>query len=172
MENPEDRTPNKEETITFLKEELSNDEKNVEEYVLRRDRLECDIEECSKNDYKDSSDFFRHIRNSIAHGNYIITYGDLNNLEEITYCFKDIDERTLKTYTVELTARQLLMILDAVQLKVIEGDRGYLDGKDIERKIMEVALRQCSVGMDEVNYEQLTEEEPLQEKGDEEIDEP
>ena len=172
MENPEDRTPNKEETITFLKEELSNDEKNVEEYVLRRDRLECDIEECSKNDYKDSSDFFRHIRNSIAHGNYIITYGDLNNLEEITYCFKDIDERTLKTYTVELTARQLLMILDAVQLKVNECDRGYLDGKDIERKIMEVALRQCSVGMDEVNYEQLTEEEPMQEKGDEEIDEP
>lgn len=171
MENPEDRTPNKEETIISLKEELSNDEKNAEEYVSRRDRLERDIEECQEKHYRDSSDFFRHIRNSLAHGNNPIIYRDLNNIEETTYCFKDIDERTLKTYTVELTARQLLMILDAVQLKVNECDRGYLDGKAIERKIMEVALRQCEVGMDEVNDEQLIAEKPIEERGDEEIDE-
>ena len=172
LENPEDRTPNKEETITSLKEELSNDEKKAEEYVSQRYRLECDIKECQENSYRDSSEFFRHLRNSLAHGNYTITYGDLNNLEEITYCFRDMDERTLKTYTVELTARQLSMILDAVQLKVNECDKGYLDSKANERKIMEVALRQCEVGMDEVNDEQLMEEEPMQEKGDEEIDEP
>lgn len=35
MENPEDRTPNKEETIRSLQEELSNNEKNAEEYVSR-----------------------------------------------------------------------------------------------------------------------------------------
>lgn len=171
MENPNDRTPNKEAAIISIKEELSNDKKKEAEYVSQKDRLQCDIEECQEKDYKDSSDFFRHLRNSLAHGNYTITYGDLSNLEEITYCFRDIDERTLKTYTVELTARQLLMILDAVQLKVNECDRGYLDGKAFEREILEVALRQCEVGMYEVNDEQLIEEEPMQEKGDEEIDE-
>ena len=102
--------------------------------------------------------FFRHIRNSLAHGNYTITYEDLNNLSTIKYVFNDEDERTGGTYSVELTAKQLENILAAIQLKINKCDKGYLDGKKVERELIEYALKGMKVGQTDVNQVDIIDE--------------
>lgn len=67
--------------------------------------------------YKDSANFFRHMRNSLEHGNYSADYNkalDSKDLSKIVFIFEDIDKNEDKTvnFKVSITARRLYKLLE------------------------------------------------------------
>lgn len=168
LENPKNKNPKKQEIIDAIDEWLNDYPEEEKKLLDKKRKIERDIESEKEKgiNNKDSSDFFRHLRNSMAHGNYTIIYGDFNNLSDIKYIFKDEDEKTKSVYIVELTSEQLEKILQAFQLKVNECDKGYLDGKKMERDIIEYAVNVHQIGSEDVNQEIENEELNTEEKGD------
>lgn len=171
LENPKNKNPNKQKIIEAINEWMENYSEEEKKLIDKKSNIEKEIEaEKAKGiNNKDSIDFFRHLRNSMAHGNYSIIYGDLEKVEDIKYCFKDKDEKNNSIYSVELTSKQLEKILQAFQLKVNECDKGYLDGKKLEKDILEYALKEFRIGANEVNQELIPKEKNVEEKGDEGI---
>lgn len=119
-----DKNPKKNE----LEEEYN---KNLEECLQKKEIVANKIEQIKKrkedyeNDYADYSEFFRHLRNSIAHGNYEINYNEAlkkKNLSKIEFAFYDYPEGELQEpeFKVKLTANKLLKIIRGVQTKVNE----------------------------------------------------
>ena len=67
--------------------------------------------------YKDSANFFRHMRNSLEHGNYRADYSnalDSKDFSKIVFIFEDIDKNEDKTvnFKVSITARRLYKLLE------------------------------------------------------------
>ena len=153
LNNPLNKNPNKEEVIRKINKEIEYLDINIKKYELRKKELTEIIDIYKGKTVKDSSDFFRHLRNSLAHGKYTIEYGDLNNVNEIKYIFHDETDEGDYIYTVELTARQLMEILDGFEQKINECDTGYLQGKEIEDDILEAALRELECGEEELQQE-------------------
>lgn len=66
----------------------------------------------------DSTNFFRHLRNSFSHGFYSIDYKKAlanKNLEQIEYTFYDMvekDGKHVKTFEVKLTSKRLVKLLN------------------------------------------------------------
>ena len=157
LENPKNRNPKKEEILNSI-------DKWMEDYVIKEQKLieeieiaETDIENTENRVYKDSSNFFRHLRNSMAHGNYKIIYDNFYNTDNIKYSFRDYDEKTDSTYCIEITAKQLEEIVNSFQEKINECDNGYIDGKRIEKKILEEALKSHMVDEADIETEQKRE---------------
>lgn len=160
LENPKNKNPRKNEILSSINEWIIEYEKELKRLTETKESIEKEIEqESKKENNKDSSEFFRHLRNSMSHGNYTISYGDFRNVNDIRYSFSDEDEKSNSTYSVELTAKQLRQILEAFQQKVNECDRGYLDGKKMERKIIEQAIKKCGIGLDYISQTDLEEKD-------------
>ena len=152
LNNPQNKNPKKEIILKEIEEWMEN------EYNPRIQKLKKEEEELSekiKNEdgkgTRSSFEFFRHLRNSLAHGNYQIIYEDLNNLENTKFIFNDEDKNKGITYSVELTAGQLEKILDGFQQKVNECDKGYLESKSIEKRVIESGIFQMGIGKTEVD---------------------
>ena len=108
--------------------------------------------------YEDSTNFFRHLRNSMAHGNYIINYHNFNDKNTITYLFKDYDEKANATYCVEITANQLEKIIDGFQQKINECSKEHIEGERLEKKLLEEALRGQCVSQSDIDVQSKIEE--------------
>lgn len=67
--------------------------------------------------YKNSANFFRHMRNSLQHGNYSADYSkalDSKDFSKIVFTFEDIDKNEDKTinFKVSITAQRLYKLLE------------------------------------------------------------
>ena len=67
--------------------------------------------------YKNSANFFRHMRNSLQHGNYSADYSkalDSKDFSKIVFTFEDIDKNEDKTinFKVSITAQRLCKLLE------------------------------------------------------------
>lgn len=157
LENPKNRNPKKEEILNsidkWMKDYKIKEQKLIEEIEI----AETEIDNTENRVYKDSSNFFRHLRNSMAHGNYKIIYDNFYNTDNIKYTFRDYDEKTDSTYCIEITAKQLEEIVNSFQEKINECDNGYIDGKRIEKKILEEALKNHMVDEADIETEQKRE---------------
>lgn len=79
--------------------------------------------------YEDSSEIFRHLRNSIAHGRFRIDYNDFfkrNDFSRIKICFEDVDDKKIafktgspqKVFELTLTVKELISLFDELKEKV------------------------------------------------------
>ena len=156
LEHPKNKAPNKEETLKAVIKWLEEYDE-IESAILQR-KAELEEERNSPDIVcRDSTEFFRHFRNSLAHGNYSITYEDFNDMDSIKYKFMDHDESTNSTYCIELTSVQLERLIKGFQEKINESDKGYLDGKKTERSLLEKALKFWKVDIEDIKTEQKKE---------------
>lgn len=157
LEHPKNKAPNREETLKEVIKWLEDYDANEAE--LKQRKAEFEEEEKASLDVvcKDSTEFFRHFRNSLAHGNYKVEYGDFNDYEAIKYRFSDHDETTGKTYVIELSAIQLERLIKGFQEKINESDKGYLDGKKTEKSLLEKALKFWHIDTEDVAREEKKE---------------
>ena len=84
--------------------------------------------------YKNSSNFFRHMRNSLQHGNYSADYSkalDSKDFSKIVFTFEDIDKQNAETinFKVSITAQRLYKLLEdfAKSVNVQMKDSGKED---------------------------------------------
>lgn len=157
LEHPKNKDPKKEEKLEDVNKWLEEYDENEAAMILRKTELE--EEEKSSPDIvcKDSTEFFRHFRNSLAHGNYTVTYGDFKKLDSITYSFSDHDESTNSIYKIEISAVCLEKLIKGFQEKINESDKGYLDAKKTEKGLLEKALKFCHIDKDDVEAEKKKE---------------
>ncbi len=157
LEHPKNKDPNREEKLKDVTAWL--DEYDENEAIMIQRKTEFEEEEKSSPDIvcKDSTEFFRHFRNSLAHGNYKVTYGDFKDLKSIKYNFSDHDESTNSIYRIELSAVQLEKLIKGFQEKINESDKGYLDGKKTEKSLLEKALKVLHIDKDDIESEQKKE---------------
>lgn len=156
------------ESIEDINKWLEEYKKRKEKLGVKRSRLNHQISDGEERglDKNNSFHFFRHIRNSLAHGTYEITYGDFNNLSDTKFCFRNIDPRTRNVYVVELTASQLENILEGFQQRVNECDQGYLNGKELEKQILKDALIDFGIVKEDIKEESVSINNDTVETGD------
>lgn len=96
------------------------------------------------NEVIDSSNFFSHIRNSIAHGWYKIDYSkyyNTRNLDEIMFSFPTYDPKSReRDFEVQVSAKNLLNIIGKISEKINENINLSLDGKTLETEVLREAL--------------------------------
>ena len=157
LEHPKNKDPQKEEKLKDVNAWLDGYDEN--EAVMIQRKTELEEEEKSSLDIvcKDSTEFFRHFRNSLAHGNYTVIYGDFKKIDSIRYKFLDHDESTNSIYTIELSAVCLEKLIKGFQEKINESDREYLDAKKTEKTLLEKALKFCHIDVDDVKTEKKKE---------------
>ena len=92
----------------------------------------------------DSSNFFSHIRNSIAHGWYKIDYSkyyNTRNLDEIMFSFPTYDPKSReRDFEVQVSAKNLLNVIGKISEKINENINLSLDGKALETEVLREAL--------------------------------
>ena len=92
----------------------------------------------------DSSNFFSHIRNSIAHGWYQIDYSkyyNTRNLDEIMFSFPTYYPKSReRDFEVQVSAKNLLNIIGKISEKINENINLSLDGKTLETEVLREAL--------------------------------
>lgn len=97
---------------------------------------------------QNSSNFFRHFRNAIAHGNYKIEYGDYKDPDSYVLKFNDIKrdkndhERILREYRFELSPKQLIAILKEYQDRVNDNLRTNNIENQFGKKLLEDTIRE------------------------------
>ena len=105
---------------------------------------------------QNSSNFFRHFRNAIAHGNYKIEYGDYGDIDSYVIKFNDIKrdrgkhEKKLKEYKFELTVKQLIDILKEFQDRVNNNLRTNNIENQFGKKLLDDAIRDAKAGGQDV----------------------
>ena len=96
------------------------------------------------NEVIDSSNFFSHIRNSIAHGWYKIDYSkyyNTRNLDEIMFSFPTYYPKSReRDFEVQVSAKNLLNIIGKISEKINENINLSLDGKTLETEVLREAL--------------------------------
>lgn len=155
LRNPRLRGKNKTQTESLdeINKWLNSYSKKSIDLAMKKQILEQRVSDGRNKglDVNNSFHFFRHLRNSLAHGTYEIIYDDYNELDEVRYNFKDTDPNTQMVYTVELTASQLEKVLEGFQLKVNECNKGFLDGQKMEREILRKAMLEMGIIKSEVD---------------------
>lgn len=158
LKNPKNRNPKKDMILRSIEEWMSRypelEEKLVEEQKVAAETVENSEETV----HEDSTNFFRHLRNSMAHGNYTINYNNFNNKSTITYIFEDHDEKNNAMYCIEITAEQLEKIIDGFQKKINKCSKEYIEGEKLEKKILEEALRGQEVSQSDIDAQDKVEE--------------
>ena len=97
---------------------------------------------------QNSSNFFRHFRNAIAHGNYKIEYGDYKDSDSYVIKFNDIKrdkvdhEKILREYRFELTPKQLIAILKEYQDRVNDNLRTNNIENQFGKKLLDETIRE------------------------------
>ncbi len=158
LKNPKNRNPKKDMILRSIEEWMTRypelEEKLVEEQKVAAETVENSEETV----HEDSTNFFRHLRNSMAHGNYTINYNNFNNKSTITYIFEDHDEKNNAMYCIEITAEQLEKIIDGFQKKINKCSKEYIEGEKLEKKILEEALRGQEVSQSDIDAQDKVEE--------------
>ena len=152
LEDPRNRNPKKSELIEEKNRQIAEKEAEIEE--KKREIEQYKFVYGDKADtVKDSSNFFRHLRNSMAHGNYSIDYHDFKRLGDTTYTFRDYDPDTKTTFEVSMSAKRLEELISAFQRKVNECSNEYIKGRRIEVQLLEHALRQKGISQADIDRE-------------------
>ena len=97
--------------------------------------------------YDDYTEFFRHIRNSIAHGRYTVDFSKAfkkRDFSKINFTFRDYNEKNNSItvdFEVVLTAGQIMQIIQGVMDKVneqlqVEGELDIIEATDFFDDIM------------------------------------
>ena len=158
LKNPKNRNPKKDMILKNIDEWMSTypelEKKLMEEQKVADRKVENSDDEV----HEDSTNFFRHLRNSMAHGNYTINYNNFNDKSAITYIFEDHDEKSNAIYCVEITAKQLEKIIDGFQQKINKCSKEYIEGERLEKKLLEEALRGQAVSQSDIDAQSKAEE--------------
>ena len=158
LENPKNRNPNKDMILKSIAEWMSTYPEQEKERMEEHKIATIRVQNSDNAIHEDSTNFFRHLRNSMAHGNYKINYNNFNDKSTITYTFEDYDEKTDATYCVEITASQLEKIIDGFQQKINECSKKYIEGEKLEKKLLEEALRGQGVAQSDIDAQSRFEE--------------
>ena len=156
LENPKNKNPKKEELIAERTRQLEEMQEKEEKKKQLIEQYRT-VYTASNKYVRDSSEFFRHLRNSMAHGDYDIDYKDFRNFDDITFTFRDYDEGTDSTYEFSLSAKKLEELIDAFQRKVNECSKDYIVGKTMERQLLEFALREKEITKSEIDDDEILE---------------
>lgn len=93
---------------------------------------------------EDSSNFFRHIRDSIAHGWSSVDYNkyfNTRNIDEIMFTFPTYSpENRELDFEAKISAKELLKLIENFRTRINEGINLSEDGKKIETDILRTAL--------------------------------
>ena len=117
-----DKNPKRDELLGEYNKIIEENSMQIENILKKMEQMKKRKEEYETN-YTDYSEFFRHLRNSIAHGNYTIDYNKAlhkKDLSKIEYTFIDYPEgeHEIPEFKVKLTANKLLKIINGIQTRV------------------------------------------------------
>lgn len=130
----------------------------------KRPEIENQIQKYGKN-AKDSYNFFRHLRISIAHNNYKISYNKYLNtkkLEDILFSFYNYSITSGKLeFEVEISAKQLLRLIKEIEDKVNDGIETTLDGKAFEGSCLKEALVYRGINTADISEKSIVEEKAV-----------
>lgn len=117
-----DKNPKRDELLGEYNKIIEENSMQIENIFKKMEQMKKRKEEYETN-YTDYSEFFRHLRNSIAHGNYTIDYNKAlhkKDLSKIEYTFIDYPEgeHEIPEFKVKLTANKLLKIINGIQTRV------------------------------------------------------
>lgn len=166
LENPKNKNPRKQEILASIEGFLREYEQSKNMILGEINSLQEEIESCDNNTHMDSSNLFRHLRNSMAHGNYTISYGNFKDFNSIKYHFEDYDKETRTTFSVDMTAGKLEKILCSFQEKVNESVRNTSKSKSISNTILAEALRNQNIDKQDLDREEDIEKQITQGKGE------
>lgn len=93
---------------------------------------------------KNSANFFRHLRDSIAHCWYTVDYNryyNTRNIDEIMFTFQTYSEETRdKDFEIQVSAKELLKLIKSIRLKVKDSIESSNEGKQLEESYLKEAL--------------------------------
>lgn len=119
-----DNNPKKNELKEKYETEIREYERKERELEEKTKRLQTRKMEYEGN-YDDYTNFFRHLRNSIAHGTYEIDYIEAlqkKDMRKIKYTFEDYKledkEKKMPEFKLEINAERLMRIIESVQNRV------------------------------------------------------
>lgn len=126
------------EELNKLNKEISEIESNISRMQLRKNEY--------VSEYVDYNEFFRHLRNSIAHANYSIDYIkalDKKQFNQIKYTFEDFsdDNPNIPEFKLEIDARHLLKLVESLEKRVIKQteientDEYYLGNNNTDEEL-------------------------------------
>ena len=154
LSNPLNKNPRKDEFLKNNNKDLQ--EKSEELKVLEQKlvKLNEEYENCTEEPYENSYHFFRHLRNSIAHGHYIIDFKKFFNtrkLEDISFTFYDNIHSKDDSFSVHIKVSDLLQIINNLQEKINISIEENNIGSETQKRYLEEALVKQNIGFSDIH---------------------
>ena len=143
IDMPGFKTIYQEEGREHIRKRNLQEEYDKESNPIKKEQLKKQISRYG-NEVVDSSNFFSHIRNSIAHGWYKIDYSryyNTRNPDEIMFSFPTYYPISReRDFEVQISAKNLLNIIGKVSEKINESINLSTEGKTVETEALREAL--------------------------------
>ena len=166
LQNPKNKNPRKKEILESLKEWFNKFTHKEQELALQESLLESERDLADDVDYKDTITFFRHLRNSMAHGNYDVNYGDFSDSENVEFTFRDHDEDTDSLYEVTVSAKKLEEIIHGFEEKVLSGRFNLMKAEISMMEFLNPALRNRNINLTDISEQFNAERRKMKEEKD------
>lgn len=157
LSNPKNKNPKKD---TILKNtEISLQQKSNELVELEKKLviLNENFKNCTEEPYENSYHFFRHLRNSLAHGQYSIDFKKFFNtrkLEDISFTFYDnIYSNNNDSFSVSMKISELLKLVYSLQQQINISIEESNIGNDTQKRFLEEALLRRNIGLSELTLD-------------------
>ena len=156
---PENRHPEKELRLAQANSFLDEYEDKKKELEKQERQAKVELSKADDTIRKDSSEFFRHLRNSLSHGRYTIDFGDFKDLRNIVITFTDIDDKkeSEPAYVFDLTARELVRLVEGLQNNINRA-KTYIIPKKIENDLLKIATGKLHIDDKDIEESQTIED--------------
>jgi len=138
------------------KDKYEEGEKREKELDIEIEELIRQISESGEIIY-DSSNFFRHLRNSISHGRYRVDYMKFfrtKKLEDMQVTFRDYNEQTnLVEFEASMSVKKVMELIKFIQEKINHSIEKSTIGNNVQTSFLEQALVHFCIGEKELEEE-------------------
>lgn len=154
LSNPLNRNPRKDEFLKNNNKDLQEKSEELKQLEQKLIKLNEEYENCTEEPYENSYHFFRHLRNSIAHGHYVIDFKKFFNtrkLEDISFTFYDNIHSKDDSFSVHMKVSELFEIVNNLQEKINLSIEENDIGSEIQKRYLEEALVKQNIGLSDIH---------------------
>lgn len=154
LSNPLNRNPRKDEFLKNNNKDLQEKSEELKQLEQKLIKLNEEYENCTEEPYENSYHFFRHLRNSIAHGHYVIDFKkffNTKNLADLSFTFYDNTNSKDDSFSVNIKVSELLEIINNLQKKVNLSIEENDIGSETQKRYLEEALLNQNIGLSDIH---------------------
>lgn len=154
LSNPLNRNPKKDEFLKSNNKDLQEKSEELIQLEQKLIKLNEKYESCTEDPYENSYHFFRHLRNSIAHGHYVIDFKkffNTENLEDLSFTFYDNIHAKDDSFSVDMKVSELLEIVNNLQKKLNLSIEENDIGSENQKRYLEEALLKQNIGLSDIH---------------------